>query len=150
MVATAPWEPAGVEGATTRIAAVPKPIRLLAVDDDPVILNLLKVNFELDGFDVLTAADGQEALDTARAEKPDVVLLDIMMPKLNGLEVTKALKADAATKGIPIMLLSAKAQEADVEAGMKIGADAYVTKPFDPIDLVQRVHELVRSHRTSR
>ena len=137
------------EGATTRIAAVPKPIRLLAVDDDPVILNLLKVNFELDGFDVLTAADGQEALDTAQAEKPDVVLLDIMMPKLSGLEVTKALKADTATKGIPIMLLSAKAQEADVDAGMKIGADAYVTKPFDPIDLVQRVHDLVRSHRRS-
>jgi DNA-binding response OmpR family regulator len=128
---------------------VPKPIRLLAVDDDPVILNLLKVNFELDGFDVLTAADGQEALDTAQAEKPDVVLLDIMMPKLSGLEVTKALKADTATKGIPIMLLSAKAQEADVDAGMKIGADAYVTKPFDPIDLVQRVHDLVRSHRRS-
>lgn len=123
------------------------PIRLLAVDDDPVILNLLKVNFEIDGFDVITAGDGQEALETAQAEKPDVVLLDIMMPKMSGLEVTQALKSDPETKRIPIMLLSAKAQEADVEVGMKMGADAYVTKPFDPIELVQRVHDLVRARK---
>jgi DNA-binding response OmpR family regulator len=119
--------------------------RLLAVDDDPVILNLVKMNFEMEGFDVITAADGEEGLAKARNEKPDVVILDIMMPKMSGLEVCHILKSEADTKAIPIVLLSAKAQEADVHAGLTLGADAYVTKPFDPLELTQQVLDLLSS-----
>jgi DNA-binding response OmpR family regulator len=117
--------------------------RLLAVDDDPVILNLVKMNFEMEGFEVLTAVDGEEGLQVARDEKPDVVVLDIMMPKMSGLEVCHILKSEAATKAIPIVLLSAKAQEADVHAGLTLGADSYVTKPFDPLELTQQVLDLL-------
>jgi DNA-binding response OmpR family regulator len=118
---------------------------VLVVDDDPVIQKLLKVNFEMEGYTVLSAADGAEGLDQARAQDPDVIILDIMMPKMNGLEVLAALKADAATDSIPVILLSAKAQAGDVQAGLDRGADAYVTKPFDPLDLLDRVGQYVAS-----
>ncbi|TML42554.1 MAG: response regulator [Actinobacteria bacterium] len=117
--------------------------RVLVVDDDPVIQKLLQVNFEMEGYSVITASDGAEGLERARTERPDIVILDVMMPKMNGLEVASALKADAATAGIPIILLSAKAQEADVQAGRQTGADDYVTKPFDPLELLERVARLV-------
>ena len=117
---------------------------VLVVDDDPVIQKLLQVNFEMEGYDVEVAGDGQEGLDRARAARPDVVLLDVMMPKLNGLEVATALKADPATRSIPIIMLSAKAQSADVQAGVEAGVDDYITKPFDPLDLLERVAGLLR------
>ena len=120
---------------------------VLVVDDDPVIQKLLQVNFEMEGYAVLTAADGEEGLERARADHPDVIVLDVMMPKMNGLEVAQALKGDSGTAKIPIVLLSAKAQEADVQAGKATGADDYVTKPFDPLDLLERVAALV--HRVS-
>jgi len=116
---------------------------VLVVDDDPVIQKLLQVNFEMEGYTVLTASDGLEGLERARAEKPDVIICDIMMPRMDGLEVTRNLKADPATAKIPILLLSAKAQQADVSAGQASGADDYVTKPFDPLDLLQRVSGLL-------
>jgi DNA-binding response OmpR family regulator len=116
---------------------------VLLVDDDPVILKLLQVNFEMEGFHVSTANDGVEGLEKARAERPDIVLLDIMMPKMDGLEVTKALKGDPETKDIPIILLSAKAQASDIEVGKAMGADDYLTKPFDPLELLDRVNELL-------
>lgn len=116
---------------------------MLVVDDDPVIQKLLQVNFEMEGYSVVTAADGEEGLARARADHPDVIVLDVMMPKMNGLEVAQALKADESTAGIPIILLSAKAQEADVQAGRETGANDYVTKPFDPLDLLERVAGLV-------
>jgi DNA-binding response OmpR family regulator len=116
---------------------------VLLVDDDPVILKLLQVNFEMEGFKVSTANDGVEGLEKARAERPDIVLLDIMMPRMDGLEVTKALKGDPETKDIPIILLSAKAQASDIQAGKDIGADDYLTKPFDPLELLERVNELL-------
>ena len=118
---------------------------MLVVDDDPVIVRLLEVNFEMEGFEVVTAVDGQDGVDKARAEQPDVVVSDVMMPKLNGLELAATLKGDDATKHIPIVLLSAKAQVDDVRAGLDAGADDYVTKPFEPLDLIDRVTKLLPS-----
>jgi DNA-binding response OmpR family regulator len=117
--------------------------RVLLVEDDPVILRLLEVNFELEGYDVLLAHDGAEGIDLARDQRPDLVISDIMMPNVSGIELVEALKADAATAGIPIILLSAKAQTADVRAGLEAGADDYVTKPFEPLELVDRVQALL-------
>ena len=117
--------------------------RVLLVDDDPVILKLLQVNFEMEGYTVSTANDGVEGLEKARAERPDIVLLDIMMPRMDGLQVTKALKEDEDTRAIPIILLSAKAQASDIQLGKDMGADDYLTKPFDPLELLERVGELL-------
>ncbi len=120
---------------------------VLVVDDDPVIQTLLRVNFELEGYRVLIAADGREALHRARADRPDVVILDVMMPKMDGIQVASTLKADAATAAIPIIMLSAKAQTSDILAGQATGAESYVTKPFDPLLLVSQVATLVGGHR---
>ena len=123
---------------------------VLVVDDDPVILKLLEVNFEMEGFTVLVARDGEEGIEVTRAEQPDLVVSDIMMPKVSGLELVTALKADAATSDIPIILLSAKAQNADVRSGLDAGADDYVTKPFEPLDLVDRVNRLLEARASKR
>jgi DNA-binding response OmpR family regulator len=119
-------------------------VRVLAVDDDPIILRLLQLNLELEGHEVLTAADGRDGLETIRRERPEIVLLDVMMPHLDGFQVCSAVRADpdpelAAT---PIVILSAKAQEADIATGLGAGADAYITKPFDPLELVGLVDRL--------
>ena len=116
---------------------------ILVVDDDPVILQLLQVNFEMEGFNVITAADGQQGVDRTRADRPDVVVSDVMMPKMSGIELVAQLKGDPDTSDIPILLLTAKAQQADIGAGMDAGADDYVTKPFEPLDLVDRVNRLL-------
>ncbi len=118
---------------------------MLVVDDDPVILRLLQVNFEMEGFDVVTATDGVDGLRRARQDLPDVVVSDVMMPGLNGLELVAALGDDDRTDGIPVMLLSARAQATDIAAGLEAGAHDYVTKPFEPLELVDRVHKLLRS-----
>jgi DNA-binding response OmpR family regulator len=120
----------------------PAPI-VLVVEDDPVILRLLEVNFELEGFEVVLAHDGAEGIAAARAQRPDIIISDIMMPKVSGLELVEALKADEATASIPIILLSAKAQTGDLKSGMDAGADDYITKPFEPLDLVDRVNALL-------
>jgi DNA-binding response OmpR family regulator len=120
---------------------------VLVVDDDPVILKLLEVNFEMEGFAVLVAHDGEEGIEVARTGKPDVIVSDIMMPKVSGLELVTALKGDPGTSKIPIILLSAKAQNADVRSGLDAGADDYVTKPFEPLDLVDRVNKLLDGRR---
>ncbi len=119
------------------------PSRVLVVDDDPVIQSLLRVNFEMEGYEVIVACDGVEGLERARNDDPHVVVCDIMMPRMDGLTVARELKADPATADIPILLLSAKAQEADVRAGEEAGADDYVTKPFDPLNLLDRVAALL-------
>jgi len=121
---------------------VPGP-RILLVDDDPVILDLLAVNFELEGFVVLRATDGVEGVERARADQPDVIVSDIMMPRRSGLELLAEVKADPATAHIPVVLLSAKGLAADVRAGLDAGADEYVTKPFEPDDLLARVDKLL-------
>ncbi|HZT65409.1 MAG TPA: response regulator [Acidimicrobiales bacterium] len=116
---------------------------ILVVDDDPVIQKLLHVNFQMEGYDVVMAGDGQEAVDKARSARPDLIVLDVMMPKLDGLQVASILKSDEATASIPIIMLSAKAQDFDVKAGMAAGADDYITKPFDPLQLLARAAELM-------
>ncbi|MDQ3352932.1 MAG: response regulator [Actinomycetota bacterium] len=118
-------------------------VRVLVIDDDPVILKLLQVNFEMEGFAVLTASDGLQGLQAARDSRPDVVISDVMMPHMNGLELVAALGADEGTDDIPIILLSARAQGTDVTEGLDVGADAYVTKPFDPLQLIDQVHLLL-------
>ena len=116
---------------------------VLVVDDDPVILRLLEVNFQMEGFTVLTAGDGQEGVACAKANLPDLVVSDVMMPRVSGLELVEQLKADDATAAIPVILLSAKAQVDDIRAGIDAGADDYVTKPFEPLELVDRVNKLL-------
>ena len=118
-------------------------VTVLVVDDDPVILKLLEVNFTMEGFSVLTAVDGTDAFERAVADQPDVVVSDIMMPRMSGLELVARLKAEPTTASIPVMLLSAKAQASDVRAGLDAGADDYLTKPFEPLELVDRVNKLV-------
>jgi CheY-like chemotaxis protein len=120
---------------------------VLVVDDDPVIVQLLKVNFEMEGYEVLTASDGERGIDRARHEKPNLVVLDVMMPRMDGLEAARRLRADPDTGRLPIMLLSAKAQAADIRAGEAV-ADAYVTKPFDPLELLERVAKLIAHSRS--
>jgi DNA-binding response OmpR family regulator len=120
---------------------------VLLVEDDPVILRLLEVNFEVEGFDVVVAHDGEEGLALAREVAPDLVISDIMMPKRSGLELVEELRAGAETADIPIVLLSAKAQAADVQAGLEAGADDYVTKPFEPLELLDRVNALLAARR---
>lgn len=117
--------------------------RVLIVDDDPVVRRMLQLSFESEGFDVTTAGDGEEGLNAMRAGKPDVVILDIMMPKLDGMKVMHELKGDDSLRGLPVILLSAKATSLDVELGLKAGASDYVTKPCDPIDLVDRVRSVL-------
>jgi DNA-binding response OmpR family regulator len=119
------------------------PATVLVVDDDPVILKLLEVNFEMEGFEVVRAADGFEGLERARAVRPDIVILDVMMPRMTGYEVAKALREDENTAHIPIIFVTARAQSSDVERGMELGVDDYVTKPFDPLDLIARVNALL-------
>jgi DNA-binding response OmpR family regulator len=111
---------------------------VLVIDDDPVIVNLLQVNFEIEGYDVLTAAGGEAGIAQARTGRPDVIVLDVMMPGVDGLEVARLLRGDGDTQAIPIILLSAKAQATDVAAGLAVAED-YVTKPFEPLDLLERV-----------
>ena len=116
--------------------------RVLVVDDDDVIRQLITVNLELEGFDVATAVDGQDCLDKVKGIQPDVVTLDIMMPRLDGWEAASRLRADPETADIKVVLLSARAQEADLERGSRIGVDAYLTKPFDPDELIEVVRRL--------
>ena len=119
------------------------PRKVLVVDDDPVIQRLLQVNFEMEGWKVVIADDGVAGLEAARRENPDCILLDVMMPKKDGLTVAAELKADPETAHIPVVLLSAKAQAGDLGAGMATGADEYITKPFDPLELLDRVIALI-------
>ncbi len=135
--------PVALPHVTARSAAAGSEVRVLVVDDDPVILKLLQVNFEMEGYLVTTAADGVKGLQAAREERPDVIISDVMMPHMNGLELVAALGADAMTGAIPVILLSARAQETDVNDGLHAGADDYVTKPFDPLELIDRVQQLL-------
>ena len=116
--------------------------RVLVVDDDDVIRQLIRVNLELEGFEVYTANDGEDALEKARDLQPVVITLDIMMPRLDGWDAAARLRADPATSHIKVVLLSARAQEADLRKGSRIGVDAYLTKPFDPDELIDTVRRL--------
>ena len=135
-------------GTTTLRPAGPNPYsvamaRVLVVDDDPQVLTLLRVNFELEGYEVLSASDGEQALEIAWDELPDAVVCDVMMPGTDGLTVLRQLRASPKTKTIPFVVVSAKAQRADIKAAIEMGADKYVTKPFDPQELLDAVAELL-------
>ena len=124
------------------------PATVLVVDDDPVILRLLEASFEMEGFTVVGAADGVEGLERAREVMPDVVVLDVMMPRMTGHEVATALRSDPRTARIPIIFVTARAQSSDVERGLELGVDDYVTKPFDPLDLIARVNTVLARSKT--
>ena len=112
---------------------------VLVADDDPDILALVRFRLERDGYEVLSAPDGGTALELALARTPDLALLDVMMPRLDGYEVTRRLRQHSPTTTIPIILLTARVQEPDVKLGIEAGADDYVTKPFSPQALGERV-----------
>ena len=117
--------------------------RILIVDDEPDVLELLEYNLREAGYVIVLAEDGQQALEKARNERPDIILLDLMLPEVDGLKVCKALKQDQTTSNIPIIMVTAKAAEIDRVLGLELGADDYVTKPFSPRELVLRVGNLL-------
>ena len=117
--------------------------RILICDDDPAILRVLQVNLEVEGYETLLAHHGEEALEIANAEKPDLIILDIMMPRLDGYQTCQRLKASDETKHIPVVFLSAKAQASDIEKGKGYGVEDYLTKPFDPDTLVETIERLL-------
>lgn len=118
--------------------------KILVVDDEPDAVDLVQFNLSNAGYEVITAADGEEALKKARTHFPDLILLDVMLPEVDGLDVCKMLRRDSATSGIPIIMLTARAAEIDRILGLELGADDYVTKPFSPRELVLRVKNLLR------
>ncbi len=120
------------------------PPRILAVDDNPNNLEILKVRLEAEGYEVVTAVDGEEALDRAHELKPDLVLLDVLMPKLDGIAVLKQLKQEAVQHFVPVILVTAKSDTRDIVEGLDAGGDEYLTKPFEPAALIARVRSLLR------
>ena len=118
--------------------------KILIVDDEKNIVEALKYNLEREGFRVITAHDGLKALEFARRELPDLILLDWMLPEMDGLDVCRQLKGEAKTRHIPIIMLTVRAQETDKVLGLEMGADDYVTKPFGARELVARVKVLLR------
>lgn len=118
--------------------------KILVVDDEPDVVELVRYNLNSSGYEVVTAVDGKEALKKVRAETPDLIVLDIMLPGIDGFEVCKILKRDPATSAIPIIMLTAKAEEVDRVVGLELGADDYITKPFSPREFVLRVKALLK------
>ncbi len=117
---------------------------ILAVDDEEDLLELIKFNLEREGYDVDCAESGEEAVNKVAASTYDLILLDLMLPGIDGLEVAKILKADSQTRDIPIIMLTAKGEEADVVIGLEFGADDYITKPFSPRVLAARIKAVLR------
>jgi len=116
--------------------------RVLVVDDDEVIRQLIAVNLTLEGFEVVTAVDGRECLEKVAEVNPDVITLDVMMPRLDGWVTATQLRRNPETAGIKVVLITARAQEDDRDRGRQIGVDAYLTKPFDPAEMIRVVREL--------
>lgn len=121
-----------------------KTTQILVVDDEADIRELVSFNLKKAGYDILTAANGEDALRIARDEKPELIVLDLMLPGIDGLDVCRILKHDARTESIRILMLTAKGEETDIVRGLEIGADDYVTKPFSPSVLVARVKAALR------
>ena len=117
--------------------------RVLVVDDSDVIRTLIAVNLELEGFEVVQAVDGQDALDKVIDVRPDVITIDVRMPRLDGFDTVERLRADPRTSDLKIAMVTACAQVDDIQRGEEVGVDAYVTKPFDPSTLVRTVRDLV-------
>jgi len=123
---------------------------VLVVEDEPDIRRLVVLHLERDGFRCRTAANGLDALREAKADVPDLVVLDLMLPGIDGLEVCRRLRSDASTAGVPIIMLTAKSDEVDRVVGLEVGADDYVAKPFSPKELVARVRAVLRRSRPSQ
>jgi two-component system phosphate regulon response regulator PhoB len=123
------------------------PQTILVVDDERDIIDLLRYNLSQAGFRVVSATEGRQAIDLARREKPDLIVLDLMLPVLPGTEVARVLKQDATTRAIPILMLTARGEEVDRVVGFELGADDYVVKPFSPRELVLRVQAILRRDR---
>src|SRR5579862_6075603 len=121
------------------------PKKILAVDDERHIVRLVQVNLQRAGYEVVTAFDGKEALEKVESENPDLVVLDVMMPYMDGFEVLKTLRKDPRTRELPVIMLTAKAQDADVFRGWQSGVDCYLTKPFNPMELISFVKRIFNS-----
>ena len=115
--------------------------RILIVDDEVQLVEMIKLRLEAAGYEVITAYDGQAGLEKAKKEKPDLIILDLMLPKMDGYKVCGLLKNDARYSGIPIIMFTARAQEEDMRLGKDLGAEEYVTKPFDPKVLITKIKE---------
>lgn len=125
------------------------PKKVLIVDDEPNILLSVEFLMQREGHEVVTARDGQEAVELLAAAKPDLMILDVMMPRKNGFEVCNEVRADPGFADMPILMLTAKGREAEVKKGESLGADAYVTKPFSTHELVVKVQALLDGQRSS-
>ena len=124
-----------------------KPYRILAIDDEPDILKLVRISLEMSNFSVQEASNGRQALEIlndVNQELPNLILLDIMMPDMNGYEVCKTIKKNMRTKDIPVVMLTAKGQQGDAELGLRMGADDYIIKPFDPYELTAQLISILR------
>ncbi len=119
--------------------------KILVVDDERHIVRLVEVNLTRAGYDVVTAYDGVEALEAVKNETPDMIVLDVMMPRMDGFEVLRRLQADPETQNIPVIMLTAKAQDADVFKGWSSGVSSYLTKPFNPRELLTFVERIFQS-----
>lgn len=117
--------------------------RILIADDQPDLLLILSARLRATGFEVIEACNGNEALEVVRQESLDVIVLDVMMPELNGYQVCKKVKEDPRTQGVPVILLTAKTNEADRFWGSEVGADLYLTKPIDPADVVKHIETIL-------
>ncbi len=118
--------------------------KIVVIEDEADILEVLQYNLKREGYTVVASRDGEQGLDSVRRENPDLVLLDLMLPGLDGLEVCKRLQADPVTANVPVIMVTAKGEESDVVSGLQIGADDYVTKPFSPKELLARVKAVLR------
>lgn len=118
--------------------------RILLVDDEEDLRKMLAFRLEAVDYEVLQAVDGQEGLNKTRADKPDLIILDLMLPKLDGFKVCRMLKFDQKYKHIPVIMFTARAQKSDEELGKEMGADAYITKPFEPKALLEKMKELLK------
>ncbi len=124
--------------------------KILVVDDEVYIVHILDFSLGMEGYEVVTALDGEEALAKVKSEQPDLIVLDIMMPKLDGYETCRILKSDPEVKHIPVILLSAKGRNVDQQMGFQVGADDYITKPFSPRKLVERIKLILGQPSTQR
>jgi two-component system, OmpR family, alkaline phosphatase synthesis response regulator PhoP len=124
--------------------------RILVVDDEIYIVHILEFTLTMEGYEVLTAADGEEALRRLEQDRPDLVVLDIMMPKVDGYEVLRRIRADEEFRQLPVILLSAKGRPIDRQTGLEIGADDYIVKPFSPRRLLEKIQDLLERERLNQ
>jgi DNA-binding response OmpR family regulator len=122
------------------------PKKILVIDDERQMVDMLKMRLEANNYEVLAAYDGRAGLEKAKSEKPDLIILDLMLPGMDGYKVSGLLKADTRYSGIPVIMFTARARESDREMGKTAGADAYITKPFEPQALLGKIRELLKEN----